>query len=223
MSTRFYFQPSVNPEVSVPRDSSWTLGTQKSGMAYSKNIVTGFTSITTTPNSSAINNIINAYFVSLPLAAQTLSGNLIISGQLQGFESNIGMNAVSAVTIKVVSNDGATEKGKIINLTFPNLTTETEYPTTVLTNKYTPSGSTITGAVSIADGERLVFEIGARQTSASSNRFVTQRFGYTVDGDLPLDQTSTAALSPWIDFSQTILFKAKSTKFMLFNDESLAL
>jgi len=113
---------------------------------------------------------------------------------------------IAQTTIRVVS-PGGTVRGTLLEL--HNEAAPVSEFATVLTNRRFPlawadPGAALTPVVA-QQGDLLIVEIGARATNAS-----TGNLGYVIDfganaaGDLAEDETSTAQLCPWIEFSQDI-------------------
>lgn len=200
--TRFYLPSTGAAEVTPAFSASWNLTTSADQLRCTT--VKQATTMTNkvTANSSSVQNILNRQYVSDPIAGQTISGT--VNGQVRGRESNNAMNGFSSITIRVVSNDGTTVRGTPLAIT----TGATEYSTAV-TNRNTPISSALT-SVNAQNGDRIVIEIGARQMAASTNRNVTQSFGDDSATDLAVDETTTTADNPWVEFSGDIKFPRAS-------------
>lgn len=190
---RLYLPSSGAAAVSPAFDSLWVSTgsadrlkcvTTKISSAMTNKAVTGV---------SVVNQLARQY-VSDPIAAQTISGN--IKGQVRAFESLNAANAFSRIVVYVVSNDGSTVRGTLVSVQ-----SGTEFPLSA-TNRPYPSSTAVTSVVASA-GDRIVIEYGAVQSNASSYT-VTLSFGDDSASDLPEDATTTAANNPWIEFSQAI-------------------
>jgi len=157
-------------------------------------------------------NALSRQYISEPLAPQTITGT--IKGQIraaQGLSAAADMNA--QMLVKVVSNDGLTERGVLLPL--DNSALSSEYVTGVMyENRKFPlaSASYALNSVVTQDGDRLVFEIGTNAHNSVGNIFThTLVFGDNSATDLPEDEATTAANNPWIELSQSILFQGQST------------
>lgn len=201
MANKFYL-PSSNPcNIQIPPSGVWTL---TGDMTRHYLTFTGSGTAMATVQSSSqgvINNILLRQYVSPPLTAQTFAGR--VSGQLRALESNANADMMPAVCLRIVSNDGTTERGILTNF----VTGVLEYTTSTLTNRMQPSGTTLIGSSS-QDGDRLVIEYGARQNATSANRTFSQRYGDALaTADLPKDNADTNDSLPWIEFTNRISFK----------------
>ena len=197
--TRFYLSRTDTSPVSPAFTSSWEVTASATRGRCS--IHNGTSTIGNVGSINASKNIILVrQYVSDPIAAQSISGT--VKGQLSGYESNAAMDCVSAVLIKVVSNDGSTTRGTLLGLTYPALTGN-EY-TTSRTNRYTPA-STSLSSVTAQNGDRIVIELGG-YAYAKNTYYVYHRYGDGSATDLPEDQTDTNSYNPWIEFSQNIIF-----------------
>lgn len=196
--TRFYLPSTGTAEISPAFTASWNLTTSADQIRCST--IKQATTMTskTTANGSSIQNILNRQYVSDPIAGQTISGT--VKGQIRGNESKNSMNGFCSIIIRVVSNDGSTDRGTPLAIT----TGGTEYSTS-LTNRNTPVSTALT-SVNAQNGDRIVIEIGARQTATSNNQNVTQSFGDNNATDLPEDETTTTANNPWVEFSGDLIF-----------------
>jgi hypothetical protein len=136
-------------------------------------------------------------YVSDPIAAQVIGGQ--VSGEVSAFEVNGNVNAYSAVIIKVVSNDGLTLRGILLNITVG----ATEFTNTQY-GRITPPISNLSSVTAQA-GDRIVIEVGIRRDNQNSN--ANQRFGDSGGGDLTFaDGTEVNDYNSWVEFSQDIIF-----------------
>ena len=148
-------------------------------------------------------DVILRQFVSEPLQAQTISGT--VKGQIRARESDPAAQMCAALVIRVVSNDGLTERGVLLAY-FPAALSSGFDPATSTNRKFPPS--TALTSVTCQDGDRIVVEIGHR----AFNTVTTSYTGYvwfnnTIGtADLPEDEITTDNLCPWIEFSQALLW-----------------
>ncbi len=143
-------------------------------------------------------------FVSAALAAQTILGT--IKGQVLSQEDNARADYRAQLLVRVVSNDGAIVRG--ILLAHDTDVLRSEFATTLVNRKY-PVAWSLAGAMvntlSTVDGDRLVFEIGARRHNTGTSSFTaTLQFGDN-GTDLPEDETATVG-DPWIELSHDVVF-----------------
>jgi hypothetical protein len=205
--TRFYL-PSTGmaAEKSPVYSANWGLN---SGAARLKAVMFKQNSAMTSIGSAytTLVTVANTYclcmqYVSDPIAPQTIAGT--ISGQAGGGEASNFCNGFSAARIKVVSNDGATERGVLLTMG----TGATEFTNPGPTNRNWPV-STAATVVTAEAGDRIVIEVGFRRDVRNTGN-VYMNLGDNNATDLPVDQTTTATNNPWIEFSQNIKWPSVS-------------
>ena len=203
-ATRFYYHSSGGQYEGAPAyDSAWEV-TSAVGIGRTRTIRTG-TAMTnyTSGASSVVQDILIGQLISDPIGAQTISGT--VKGQARCKESNGGMNAYTAVCIRVVSNDKSTVRGTLLSVTNGTSASTELAATGSGTNRYFPASTALT-AVTTQNGDRIIIELGARQTANSNNRTVSLVGGDDSATDLAEDESTTTANNPWIEFSQDIKF-----------------
>lgn len=147
-------------------------------------------------------------FVSPPLKAQTISGT--VKGQFLCSETASGDNYTLAVAIKVVQPDGS-DRGVLLAVSASDDTSATppEMVVSTATNRKVldsgESASLSLSSVAASAGDYLVFEVGARQGSTSSNNILVNGRG-DQSTDLPEDDTTTSVFNSWLEFSSDIQF-----------------
>jgi hypothetical protein len=136
-----------------------------------------------------------------PLQAQTLASASTISIQIR-----MNANGTSGVTThtgfiyaRVMNEDGT------IAAEIGNVASGGGVLSTTATNR--TFSLTLGSNVSIPNNGRIVIEIGGSYTGNQSilTSTITSVMSGTVS-DLPVDNTTTTALVPWVQFSQTLLF-----------------
>jgi len=146
-------------------------------------------------------------WISEPLAAQTISGT--VKGQMRARESGSAADARAQVVIKVVSGDGQTVRGTLVD--FSGAALSSEFSTTMTNRKFPLAAiSPVTMSSVVAQaGDRLVIEIGSRRSGADpgSTEF---RLGESGGSDLPEDETTTQDQNPWMEFSSAITVLAEN-------------
>jgi len=195
--TRFYLPSSGAAEITVAYDASWDATSEADRVRLaSKHVYTALTNKTNTYNPAATQQVLNRQYISDPIAAQTISGN--VTGQIRGVETHGLVNGFSSILIKLVDVNGANPR-ILLNIT----TNATEY-TTTLANKNTPSSTALTSQTA-NNGDRIVIEIGFMRDNRAAT--ATQDFGDNAATDLTLNlQTETNTYNPWVEFSQDIRF-----------------
>ncbi|MHC4798549.1 MAG: hypothetical protein ACYTF1_18090 [Planctomycetota bacterium] len=145
---------------------------------------------------------LNRQYVSDPIAGQTISNAGTVKGQLRGYVTT-DRNVVSAITIRVVSNDGATVRGTLLTLTSAPLASEYLL---AYGNRYTPASTTLTNTVVAQNGDRIVIEVGFDK-GANGSSSLYHSFGDDNATDLPEAEAVEAnPYNPWVEFSQDIIF-----------------
>ena len=155
MATRLYFARSAAPVTPPAPGAEWEHASGNAAQA-----------LLTTPDSSALaivtytpdgaddivdKDAFNTAFVSAPLAAQTLSGN--VKAQFQTREANAGNEQKLTLKIMVINNSGSTVLNTPLAITRDNLEVST-----TLTNR--AFASTAIGSYACAAGDRLCIELG---------------------------------------------------------------
>lgn len=192
MSTRIYLPSSGLPAIS-PAFAAWTVTSNTDRMmATLTKLSSPFLSkIGAAPGAN--NSTCARQYVFGPIAAQTFGGTL--KGQIRATRSTSG-SPLCALYASVVKPDG-TLRGVLVPIT----TDPTAVTTTTLTN-HNILLSTSVSAVTAVSGDYIVLEYGSM--ADATNRAVSFSFGDSAATDLPEDTTTTTALNPWLEFSQTI-------------------
>lgn len=201
-------EPSTNPAF----DAAWN----STGAAVRRKPVTdgrkkGTAAASVQVTSAATNpeKILLAQYVSGPLRAQTISGN--VSGQIRALESNAAFNGTLQIGIRVFSADGATVRATLLAVggTTTTATTPPEFATALTNRRFLTSGDVTPlplTSYTCVEGDRLVIEIGVADKDAGTARTASLSFGdNTVD--LTVDDTTTTANDPWVEFDTTIQFQ----------------
>jgi hypothetical protein len=206
-ATRFYLPSTNTAEITtIGFDAGWGNTTAADQIRLNKpgiKINSAMTDKVGTSVNTAISVLCRQY-VSDPIAAQTIIGT--VKGQVRGYEGNANHDSVSAIGIRIVSNNGATVRGTLEAITYPTLLATNEYGLSIA-NRYTPISSTALSSVTAQSGDRIVIEIGYHRYGTTPAGSSTLNFGDNGAIDLPEDQTTTSAtMEPWIEFSQDIIF-----------------
>jgi hypothetical protein len=220
MSTRLYFKETANANLiySPGFDAEWnkTTNAVRRELFATKQSTTLATSSDSENTASQPYDVLLRQYYSEPLAAQTISGT--VGGQIRAYESNAAADFCIAVTARVVSADGATSRGTLFSYFPGSLASEFAGPST-LTNRYAPPAGTALSSVDALDGDRIVIEIGFRSFNTSTTAYTGyMSFGDAAASDLAVDETTTTANNPWIEFSGTINFLAAAEVSQLFTE-----
>ena len=212
MATRFYFPSSGSAPVSTAFSSVWTpalvntqpsrpLVTSKSNTALAT--LTHAEAVATNPAQNPV-----AQFISGTLDVdQTITGTF--SGILFGSESSASANASLQVVVRVVSGDGAIERGVLYSgHATANSTTVadawgSEFGTANSTRTMPITNVTSVNALA---GDRIVVEVGSRNSNSSTTSYsTTLQFGDpTATSDYARTAGLTTAGDGWIELSQTV-------------------
>lgn len=212
MATRFYF-PNLAYYPSTGFDGYWesaVAGAAETKLSlYKRGTVFGSVAIAETNASSTYDVAI------IQGISDQLAEDCIISGTVKGIflcsESNANANFRSQMLIKVVSENLATVRGYLLFHDASALSNE--WQLTTLTNRKFPlnwsgSGTTLNNVQAFA-GDRIVIELGYRAHNAVTTSYTgTIRIGDNAASDLAEDETSTTENAPWVEFSQTLLFRS---------------
>lgn len=159
---------------------------------------------------TALDSIVVGQWVSGPLAAQIIVG-ATVKGQIRCNEVNAADNATLAFALYVVSSNGDTLRGILVNTSASDGTARPpEMALTTLTNRQLQNSAEAT-SISLAtlvcfSGDRLVFEAGFRENT-TTDRNILLNFGDNSGTDLAEDNTTTTANNPWFEISQTLVFE----------------
>ncbi len=206
MATRFYFDTSTSPPVNPPFDGGWEqTGSTIRGKLAQKNLLTTATALADTTVTTAITtsqDYLIAQFTSEPLPAtgwlSSPAAAAAMTLVVRVSESVATVNAVLAILLKVVSQDGQTSRGNL----FANFAVDTEWA--VAGSDATRIANQSHIAMITQGGDRLVLEIGAHLASPSTSGSVTMRFGMSAASDFALTSGLTTDLNPWLEVGETL-------------------
>lgn len=209
MPTFLYFTNSQRPNNIAPAISGgafgWISGAQMTRWVMKPtkdNIVpTAGTTIDMAPASG--NLVLDRQYISPGLAGgQPIIG--VVSGQLMVREFANGDNVDRVfLCAKLVSNDGATVRGTLLNLANYGLTLE--FLHTAMRNAHLATGQALTNSLTAEDGDRIVLEIGYQNSAAGTTPQAAGAWGGNAP-NLPRDQTTTAGAG-WFSLSGNLKFR----------------
>jgi hypothetical protein len=221
--TRFYLPSTTVADASPAFSATWnaTSGavrrktvTTASSTADATHTIDPFTA--TTPELTLFRQ-----YVSDPIDAQTLSpgGAWTAKGQIRCVEETTGVNAGLAIGIRVVSNDGSTVRGTLLDVTAADalgaLECDADATFAALENRqFVDAAETSTlelAEVVASAGDRIVIEIGIRDASTSTTTGAALSFGDDGTGDLGENSTDTTATNPWVQLSGTVAFQSAAS------------
>ncbi len=195
--TRFYLPSTGAAAVSPSFSAGWEDTASASRLrTITTRISSAMTTINITDLSAADRDVLGRQYVSDPLTAQDITVQYI-RAQIRTSETLATNNILLAWSIFVVSNDGGTVRGTLVAVHRD----DTEFDTT-LTNR----GDLVYGnAVSAQAGDRIVIEIGGGGAPIVTHDY-SLSIGDDSGTDLAVDDSTTTANNPYIDFSQTLSF-----------------
>lgn len=203
MPTRF-FLPSTGAAAVTPALGAWD-ETANAGAALecvTTRISSAMASVTVAKGTGATRALARQY-VSKPIDAQTISAGTV-KGQVRALESAINDNLdLVPIRITVVSNDGTTLRGTILAL--GDYVTVLEFGT-ALTNRKIADGDATTSVTAQA-GDRIVIELGIKNSTSGTSVSGSLSFGDDNATDLGENTTDTSAFNPWVELSNTITFQ----------------
>lgn len=146
-------------------------------------------------------------YITDPVSAQTITGT--VKGQARVCAVAVAVSAMSQMLIRVVSNNGSTYRGTLIDF---NNAPVSAVAAAAYTNRHFPhlpttQTSITVSAVAALAGDRIVIEIGSRMKVGGESG-VGINFGDNSVTDLGENLTDTAANNPWIEFSADLFTAA---------------
>jgi len=223
--TRFYLPSTGSPTVSPIFGSGWDVTAAVRLMTSSVKQGTISAAVAFKGSGSNPNFSLGAQFVSVPLAAQTISGT--VKGQMVTLD-HAGQVTTLAVAIRLVDSTGA-DYGTVKHLVGPTPaasvsgSTPPVWPSVNNTNRQLLDSSdnpaiALTSRTAAA-GDLLVIEIGGRvaDTDSTFNRSPTAGDGS--GSDLPEDNTTLTFFNPWVEFSQALTFLRSLPQIGLFDPD----
>lgn len=147
-------------------------------------------------------------YVSDPMKAMSLSGS--ITGQIRALESNSNLNATIAIRIAICNEDGSNVREVLAVTAADTTTTPPELATTLTNRQLQDSAENTTVPITtttVNEKDRLILEIGIRESNTTANRSADLSMGDDSGSDLAVDNTTTTANNPWIQFSANIVFR----------------
>lgn len=218
MATRFYLPstgtPAVTPTITTgwdgiagatffPTDVVKTDTATAAGAPRAKNSTTANT-----------NRLDRTFISTQQLAAQTIPAGTI-SAVIRALESVATADAWLQIMVRVVSADGATQRGVL----YAGSTATAEVTTAGAdAQEYGTASSTriknaiATSSVVAQAGDRIQIEVGARFNGTATADTFTHRYGDPVaSADFALTAGLTTDLCPWVELSPTLTWQTSAT------------
>lgn len=210
VATRFYFPSSGAAPVSPAYGAGWAHTSNADRLAMVTTRISSAMTDKAGVGTAATNEnqLWRQYVSSQALAAQTISGT--VKGQVR-VKTTSGDPGAVAIRVAVCSSDGST----VTELTSVQYSSRSTTPprmngVTTLTNRRFEEGTSDfavdLASTAVSTGDYLVVEIGWRDLTPNTGRWLTASFGDDSASDLPEDETTTTADNPWVEFSETITF-----------------
>jgi len=207
MGTRLYFAPGDPPANFYPAaETSWERSNLYRYPCFPHKTGTAFSEISYYEyNAASQYDVAFLQLISGPLQAQTINGT--VKGQITAREGDAGADFCIAMVIKVVTALGIT-RGVLLSYFPETITTELAL---LPTNRYCPPAATALTELAVEEGDRLVIEIGFRAFNVStSSLYAYLTLGDNAASDLPENETELEYLNPWIEFSDSLVWKDES-------------
>lgn len=210
MATRLYFANNTTPTI-TPALAAWDTGTNSPVRRGLSLAIDNSNSVLSRVNNNLANqNIFCArQYISPPLYGHLISG--IVKGQIRSAETNSSDDFVPQMNIRIFSGDGLTLIGTLYD--FDNSSLSNELATSARNAKYprnwTGDGATL-NPVLVQQGNVLVIEFGVRTFGVTANSFNLLATSNQAS-DLPEDETTTANMNAWIEFSDNLFFDPNPT------------
>lgn len=152
---------------------------------------------------AAVRKCLVDQFVSQPLAAQTITGTL--DGQVRFNQSSTSSTTGQGfVYVRLINTDNSVAS-EIGTMTTTNLTT-------TLTNRTLIQLASLN--ISVTAEQRIAIDVGWNYSvGTNTTRTGTASRGASAAADMSVDNTSTTANNPWIQFSQTLKWQPNSRHF----------
>lgn len=214
MATRFYLPSTGTPSISPAFGSGWEVTTNADRRTM---VTTRIASAMTNKDGvgdAAVTDQLLRQYISSALAAQTLSGTVKGVMRMASNTANIGMGA-PAFRVAKCNSDGSVVTEIIAVTASPEAASAAPPATegTTLENRRLETSPTNTFTITVPsttinDGDFLIVELGYKDNTTDTGRFVRINFGDDSASDLPEDETTTTADNPWVEFSADISFAA---------------
>ena len=225
-ATRFYFETGYSPNITPAYSAGWN-ATASAVRAIlwpnqaQSSINQALNGVAET--SAAEQNVLLVQYVTGPLPAQTIDG--YIRGYIGATQSNAAADMRMQSRIRVVSQDGLTERGTLVD--FNNNTLTEEFPANGINyaghrSRRVPlawSGQGIlVSPVTLLDGDRVIVEVGYR----THNVVTTSYTGSLARNSTSLGSTDFTGYDevatnriPWIEFTDIDLPPEQPTRLYL--------
>lgn len=206
MPTRLYFPASTAAPITCNADAGWNYTSEKVERALA--IVKGSSAIAAGTqigpwSNTAGQTALDRAYISVPLAAQTISGTFSMQLMVREYAGTDNVDQVRVV-IRIVSGDGATVRH---TLYAGNGSTTSEFINNATHRNFTVANALALTSGDALAGDRLCIEVGYRNSTSATTPEASAKWGENAT-DLPVNNTQTTDGAPWIEFSGTIAWQA---------------
>lgn len=205
MATRLYMT-YTQPGTTAPPEAGWEVQAASSGRLRPNKTGQAATAASVTRTVAGVVDMLAYRAITAPLDGdQTITGTF--AGVTRFYESNSAADARAQCVVKVIAPDGSVRG---ILIPFDNGALANEFTTTPYQNRIFPRGApAAVTPVAALSGDRIMLELGARMHHSGSNAYAVHPLvGDGGTTDAPFNETdTTAAFTPWIEFSQDLVFR----------------
>ncbi len=208
MSTKFYLPSTGTPSVSPAYDTDWEISADAVRLsAVTTKIGTAMTTSTLTDTDALDLEVLKLQYVSKPLMAQTIQAQTV-SISIRCSETNV--NNQLTLMLNIRSWNGST---------FQNVLSMAEDATEISTSLVSRYHTATSSEVTVATGDRLVFEIGvAGNPDSGMSHSASFRIGDAAATDLAAADNDSDDDNPWILFgTDTMTFQPDTGGYFLLN------
>ena len=200
MATRFYFS-TTDPGITPSYDGGWdyTDASDRRKMFESKQSTGSVYVNDFETDASPVHCCLRQFVSNKQYNGRTFLTSETWKFQARATESDAAANAYISIVAKVISSDGSTVRGTIIN----SFNDDTEIDDVAYENR-SLSGN-ISNQVTMQDGDRILLEVGIYfNNTTESSMGAEVPFEDTPSSDLPENDTETGFYAPWFELSATL-------------------
>lgn len=205
VGTRFYLPSTGAAAVSPAYRPGWE---DTTSMPPSRRVMptapsaTAMTTLSFADADATDRDCLIGQWVSTPLDGGQVITNQDLRLVIRANETTANQDLFLTWAVYVVSNDGSTVRGVLVDVVRDN----TELATTTLTNRY---ANLSVGQVEALDSDRIVVEIGVGGLPATDHDSGI-RVGDAATSDLPYDDADTNDFNPYVQFAQTLFLRSET-------------
>ena len=200
MATRLYLRSTDGCDVEPTPDAGWDdiLSLYDSMCCSTEKISSAMTTVVVTGNDDQTDgDYLIFQWVSDPLVAQTIQAQTI-KLQMRASEISANNNLVLSACVRVVSNDGSSVTGTLLEVTRDSL----ELTTSLVNRQFSETCSEVV----VGEDDRVVIEVGqGGDPSPQGEHDGALSVGDDSGTDLPENDTETGAFNPWLEFATDTL------------------